>query len=156
VPASGGARLARRARAIKPRKERFGKLKSRARCPRTVRTGNCSSAFAERQTTTKQTLRQLEEVVREYRQTEQAQQATDLSPEGFAVFWLLDRQKITKVQVVAQAAEDAFRQFPRWQRSAEYEREVRKVLYKALLDAGVERVVEGAERVLTMLRREAV
>jgi type I restriction enzyme, R subunit len=121
-----------------------------------VRIGNFSSAFGERQATTKQTLRQLGELLREYRQAEQAQQATALSPEGFAIFWLLNRQKITKAQVVEQAAEDAFRQFPHWQRSAEHEREVRKVLYKALLDAGVERVVEVAERVLTMLRREVV
>jgi type I restriction enzyme R subunit len=112
-----------------------------------------AKAFEERQATTQETLRQLEALLREYREAEQQQQATDLSPEGFAVYWLLNRQQIPGAQTIARAAEDAFVRFPHWQRSAEHEREVRKVLYKTLVDADVESVVEVAGRIMTMLRR---
>jgi type I restriction enzyme R subunit len=114
-----------------------------------------AKAFEERQTTTQETLRQLEALLREYRTAEQQQQATDLSPEGFAVYWLLNRQQIPAAHTIARAAEDAFTRFPHWQHSAEHEREVRKVLYKTLVDANVEHVVEVAGRIMTMLRRAA-
>jgi type I restriction enzyme R subunit len=112
-----------------------------------------AQAFEERQTTTRETLRQLEALIREYHSAEQQQQATDLSPEGFAVYWLLSREHIPEAQTIARAAEDAFTRFPHWQRSDEHEREVRKVLYKTLVDANVEQVVEVAGRIMTMLRR---
>ena len=69
------------------------------------------------------------------------------------MYWLLNRQQIPEAQTIARAAEDAFTRFPHWQRSAEHEREVRKVLYKTLVDAGVDQVVEVAGRIMTMLRR---
>jgi type I restriction enzyme R subunit len=54
---------------------------------------------------------------------------------------------------VARAVESAFEQFPHWQVSERQEQDVRKALYKALLDAGVEAVVEMATKLFKLLRR---
>lgn len=112
-------------------------------------------AFEERQATTKETLRQLELLVRECAEAERARQESDLSPEGFAVFWLLKREGIPTAETVARQASEAFDQFPHWERSSEQERGLRVALFKALLEAGVEQVAEFAERIMKMLGRKA-
>ncbi len=112
-------------------------------------------AFEERQATTKETLRQLELLVREFAEAEKARQESDLSPEGFAVFWLLKREGVAKAETAAREAAGAFERFPYWESSSEQERGLRRLLFKALLDAGVERVVDFAERIMRMLRRRS-
>ena len=110
-------------------------------------------AFEERQKTTQDTLRELEALLRELREAEQQRTATELTPEGFAVYWLLKREGVVKVQEVAQAVAEAFEQHPHWQSSGHQEQEVRRSLYKAFINAGIDNVVELAQSVMRMLRR---
>ncbi|ABU60406.1 MULTISPECIES: hypothetical protein [Roseiflexus] len=49
--------------------------------------------------------------------------------------------------------ERAFADFPHWISSPRQESELRKVLYKAMLDAGVSDVVAWADAILNLLRR---
>jgi type I restriction enzyme, R subunit len=91
--------------------------------------------------------------VREYQEAQASRQDQDLSPEAFAVFWLLKRERVAQAESVAHAVAAAFDRYPHWQRSADQEREVRKALYKALIDGNVDRVVEIADRLMTMLKR---
>ena len=79
-------------------------------------------------------------------------EATELSPESFAVFWLLKQQGVEKADDVAKAAAEAFEQNPHWQSSSHQEQEVRKSFYKALISAGVDGVVEVAQNILKMLK----
>lgn len=58
-----------------------------------------------------------------------------------------------KAMEVAQGMTSAFEQFPHWQTSAHQEQEVRKAIYKALINANVEGVIEVANGILKMLRR---
>ena len=53
----------------------------------------------------------------------------------------------------ARAVEQAFEQFPHWQTSEAQEREVRKSIFKALVDAGVEAIAEVADKLMRLLRR---
>lgn len=113
-------------------------------------------AFEERQLTAQEALRQLGELVEDYKTAERDRQESDLSPEGFAVFWLLRKNSVANAASIAQEMSKAFERFPHWQRSERQERELRKSLYKALLDSGIENVAEWADRLLTMLRRAAL
>ena len=54
---------------------------------------------------------------------------------------------------MARAAEEAFAANPHWRASAPQERELRKRLYKALIDSGADDVVELVTGLLRMLRR---
>ncbi len=76
-----------------------------------------------------------------------------MSPEAFAVYWLLDREGVAKAQDVAQAAAAAFEEHPHWQTSSHQEQAVRKSLYKAMITAGIDGVVDLAQRLMKMLRR---
>ena len=54
---------------------------------------------------------------------------------------------------MARQAEQAFGAYPHWQTSTHHEQELRRSFYKALITAGVDGVVDVAQRILNMLRR---
>jgi type I restriction enzyme R subunit len=112
-------------------------------------------AFEERQKTTQETLEELRRLIREFAAARRERDATHLSPEAFAVHFILKQQGLAPVQAdaVAQAAGEAFAAYPHWLASSRQEQEVRKALYKGLLGAGVEGVVDVAQHLLKMLRR---
>jgi len=110
--------------------------------------------FEERQETTQATLEELRKLIAEVRRAREERDATELSPESFAVYWLLQRDGVSKAGEVAKATGEAFDQFPHWQTSSHQEQEVRKSFYKALIDAGIiDGTVDIAQNILKMLRR---
>jgi type I restriction enzyme R subunit len=86
---------------------------------------------------------------------EERQAQTSLSPEGFAVYWVLQKDRPEQALGVAQAVEAAFKEFPHWQSSEQQDRQVRAAIYKALINGGVDGVVDVASAILKMLRRAA-
>jgi type I restriction enzyme R subunit len=110
-------------------------------------------AFEERQRTTRETLDALRRLIREVAEARQERDATQLMPEAFAVYWLLKRDGIAQADAVAQAAGQAFAEYPHWHTSSHQEQGVRRKLYKALIDADVKGVVDVANHLLKMLRR---
>jgi type I restriction enzyme R subunit len=112
-----------------------------------------AQAFEDRQKTTQDTLEELQQLVREVIEARKEREASELSPESFAVYWLLKREGIEKADAVAKVAAKAFEDYPHWQTSTHQEQEVRRTFYKALIDAGVEGVVDVAQNILRMLRR---
>ncbi|MGQ9573602.1 MAG: type I restriction endonuclease subunit R, partial [Dehalococcoidia bacterium] len=92
-----------------------------------------AQAFQERQLTTQQALEQLQQLVAEYKAAEQARQKTDLSKEGFAVYWLLNREGVSRAETVAREVMEAFKQYPHWRHSSKQERQVRIAITKALV-----------------------
>jgi type I restriction enzyme R subunit len=112
-----------------------------------------AQAFEERQMTTEETLQELRDVVQDIKDARGERAKTDLTPEAFAVFWLLRKAKVDKADNAAHTVGEAFEQYPHWRTSGEQEREVRKAFYKALIDAEVDDFVELAQNTLRMLRR---
>lgn len=113
-------------------------------------------AFEERQISTQEALRQLVEgPVKEYQEAEAARNASDLSPEAFAVYWLLNQQGVANSESVARQVAAVLEQHPHWRVSEQHERKVRKGIYKALLDAGVKEPVPVVDRLLNTLRRSS-
>lgn len=112
-------------------------------------------AFEQRQKTTQETLAALDDLIKDIRQAQEKRKQTDLSPEGFAVMWYLQSHKVSKAEQVARRAAKAFEEHPHWQVSSHQEQEVRKSIYKALIDAGVDGVVDLAKSMMKMLRRSA-
>jgi type I restriction enzyme R subunit len=110
-------------------------------------------AFEHRQLTTQEALRQLVEgPAREISEAEAARKGSDLSAEEFAIFWLLTREGVPGSDRVARHVAQVLAAYPYWRVSEQQEREARKGIYKALLDAGVKETVPLAERLLRPLR----
>jgi type I restriction enzyme R subunit len=98
-------------------------------------------------------LDELRKLIQEIGQARQQRDDTELSPEAFAVYWLLQRDGITQAGAIAQAAGEAFAAYPHWAVSSHQEQGVRRALYKALIDAGVSGVADVAQHLLKMLKR---
>ena len=112
-----------------------------------------AQAFQERQLTTQQTLEQLQQLIAEYQTAERERQETDLSKEGFTVYWLLERGGVTQAKAVAREVMEAFERYPHWRNSSEQERQVRIVITKALGKAKVDDVARHVGQILEMLQR---
>ncbi|MGH8008489.1 MAG: type I restriction enzyme subunit R domain-containing protein, partial [Candidatus Binatia bacterium] len=112
-----------------------------------------AQAFEDRQKTTQGTLEELRKLIQEINEARQEREATELSAESFAVYWLLKKEGVEQADTVVKAAADAFAQYPHWQVSSHQEQEVRKSFYKALINAGVQGVVDVAQNILRMLRK---
>lgn len=113
-----------------------------------------AEAFEDRQKTTQDALDELQKLLAEVKEAEKQRDETRLSPEAFAVYWLLKKEGVKEAQRVAESVGKAFDQHPHWQTSSHQEQEVRRSLYKAFIDAGVkEAVVETAQGIMRMLRK---
>ena len=112
-----------------------------------------AQAFEERQKTTQESLQELERLVAELAEARQRRDETELSPEAFAVYWLLKRAGVEKAQQVAAESAIAFESHPYWRTSARHEQELRKSLYKALINADVDGVVDIAQDLMDMLKK---
>jgi type I restriction enzyme R subunit len=110
-------------------------------------------AFEDRQMSSQQALDALDRLIQQIKEAEKERAATDLSPEAFAVFYVLKADGIKEPLGVARKVEEAFGEYPHWQVSERQEQDVRRALYKALIDAGVEAVVEIAGKLMKLLRR---
>jgi len=114
-----------------------------------------AEAFEARQATTQETLRELEHLIEEYREARRHEKTSNLSPEAFAVFWLLRREGMAEAESSARQVEEAFERNPHWHWSSEQERGVRISIFKALLNTGLNetRIAELAKHIMTILRR---
>lgn len=113
-------------------------------------------AFEERQLTSEQALSELTSLAQRLQEAEAERRQSQLSPEAFAVAWWLQVQKgiePARARQLAAIIEPAFRAAPHWTTSPHQERELRRHLYKALVNGGVKEVVAWANELLALLRR---
>ncbi|GAB4481012.1 MAG: HsdR family type I site-specific deoxyribonuclease [Anaerolineales bacterium] len=112
--------------------------------------------FEERQLSSQEALKALDQLVTQLQEAEQERRQSALSPQAFAVAWWLRLQKglaAGQAQAIATQIEPAFKEHPHWTTSSAQERELRQKLYKALIEAKVEDVVAWADDLLALLRR---
>jgi type I restriction enzyme R subunit len=112
-----------------------------------------AKAFQDRQLTTQQALDELTSLLNEAREADSSREASDFSVEGFSVFWLLKRIQVADAEPIARSLEVVFAEHPYWRESPAQNRDVRRGLYKALIDAKVEKVGDVVGYLLSVLRR---
>jgi type I restriction enzyme R subunit len=114
-----------------------------------------AAAFKQRQISTQEALKQLEELVREINEAAREQAERGIAGEPFAIFWLLKQAGVSAMAAEAVAAKmaEAFERFPHWRSSGRQAREVRRALYRHLETAGLRDVPAMAERLMAVLQR---
>jgi type I restriction enzyme R subunit len=112
-----------------------------------------AEAFESRQMTTQQALDLLEKLIARLKVAEKDRDATGLSPEAFAVFYVLKSDGVEDPLKAAQAVEAAFQQHPHWQTSEHQKRDVLRSIYKALIGAGIEAEEVVTKKLMNLLRR---
>lgn len=109
--------------------------------------------FHERQMDALVALDELLKLKGEAEAADEARQETNLTVDGFSVYWVLQhRMGVANPEQIANAADVFFTEHPHWKTVDSEERDVRTGLYKALLEAEVDNVVEVVGGLLTMLK----
>jgi len=93
--------------------------------------------YKERQRTTQETLEELKRIVEEINSARGEQAERNMPPEVFSIFWLLKNEGIDKPEDKANQMRSVLEQYPHWRNSEAHEREVKRELYKVLLQAGI-------------------
>jgi len=119
-----------------------------------ARADEIAALFKERQLSTEQALKALEELAREMLAARAEQADRDVSTEAFAVLWLLKRRGVDDAPRAAEQMDRAFQEHPHWRASEAEGRAVRRALYEALDALQVQEVPAIAEEILSVLRRE--
>jgi len=113
-------------------------------------------AFEERQINSREALEELSDLVRDLQDAQEQRQRSELSSEAFAVAWWLRVQKgfdAERAERLAVSVEPVFKEFPHWAAIEAHERELRKRLYRELIDTGIKDVVAWTDEMLTLLRK---
>ncbi|HJQ94767.1 MAG TPA: type I restriction endonuclease subunit R [Acidimicrobiia bacterium] len=116
-----------------------------------------AEAFQQRLIDAQRALDELTALLDEARLAEKDRQESGMSMEGFSVAWLLNREGVKGALDVGRKMEAAFADNPHWRASHPQQAEVRKALYRELLQ-GLE-VPEAAElvgRIIDVLKRSEV
>jgi type I restriction enzyme R subunit len=112
-------------------------------------------SYDDRQLTTEQALQDLEELLKEYESAKRRADKSGLSPEAFAVFWLLDRAGAAQAEAVARQTDALFvERFPHFADNAGDLRQLKAELYKLLRPVvGLERMKTMAEQILKVHKK---
>ena len=94
--------------------------------------------YTSRQKTTIETLDGLKNISNEMVEAEKQQIEKGMNRYGFAVYWIFKYEKLPKAESRAREIEKVLERYPHWQTSIQHEREVRRELYKVLLDLGID------------------
>ena len=110
--------------------------------------------YEDRQMTTEDALKDLEELLKEYEGAKRKADSSGLSPDAFAVFWLLDRAGAAKAEAIARQADTFFENLPHFADNAGELRQLKAELYKLLRPAvGLERMKDMAEQIIKLRKK---
>ncbi|NLG26861.1 MAG: type I restriction endonuclease subunit R, partial [Chloroflexi bacterium] len=108
--------------------------------------------FEQRLIEAGQAVAELRKLVLEYEQALASRSSSDLSREGFGVFWLLQNEQVNDADAIARAVEPTFAKYPHWRREQQQRAEVRTALYKPLLRSlKLDRAYALVDRILEVL-----
>ncbi len=112
--------------------------------------------YKQRQISTQEALKSLEEVIAESLEAKKARTEKDLDKDAFAMFWLLRGEGVKEPEDAAKQMEKVFTDYPHWKNSEAQAREVRKELYKILISKGVKGKIPLAKKIMQYMGREAI
>jgi len=110
--------------------------------------------FKERQRTTKETLEELKKIIDEINEARKEQVEKKMPSEIFSIYWILRKEGIDNPEEKANKMREVFEKYPYWKKSEAHEREIKKGLYKVLLDTDIENISQLVNKIMRLLRGE--
>jgi len=112
-------------------------------------------AFKQRQVSTKEALKQLEQLIKEINEAEHEQAERGISGEAFATLWILKQGGISidHAENVAKRMIGILKEYPHWHTSDEQARQIRRQLYALLEQANIKDIPEIVEKIMSVIKR---
>jgi len=76
----------------------------------------------------------------------------DMPSEVFSVYWILRNDGIENPEKKANMMREVFQRYPHWRKSEAHEREVKREMYKILLDTNAEDVPKLVNEIMRLLK----
>ena len=108
--------------------------------------------FKERQKTTQETLEELKKLIQEINDARKEQIEKKLPSEIFSIYWIFKKEGISNPEERASQMKEFFDKYPYWKKSEVHEREIRKGLYKVLLDANIDDIAKTVDKIMRLLK----
>jgi len=112
-------------------------------------------AFKQRQVSTQEALKQLEELIKEINEAEREQSERGISGEAFATLWILKQGGISidQAESVAKQMIGVLKEYPHWHTSDEQSRQIRRRLYALMEQANIKEIPETVEKIMSVIKR---
>jgi len=111
--------------------------------------------YKERQRSTQETLEALKSLVDEINAARKEQAEKNMAPEVFSVYWLFKNEGVDNPEGKAAQMDKVLTHFPHWRNSEKHEREVKRELYRILLQNGIKdtkRIAEIANHIVQVIK----
>ncbi len=114
-----------------------------------------AEAFKQRQFSTQEALKHLEQLIKEINEAEREQAERGISGEPFAALWILKQEGITIAEAEKVAGEmvGILKEYPHWHRSDKQARQIRRRLYSMLEQGKIENIPETVEKIMSVIQR---
>jgi len=114
-----------------------------------------AEAFKQRQFSTHEALKQLEELIKEINEAEREQAERGISGEAFATLWILKQGgiSISQAEEVAGQMAGILKEYPHWHTSDKQSRQIRRRLYTLLEQANIKDIPEAVEKIMSVIQR---
>jgi len=114
-----------------------------------------AEAFKQRQFSTQEALKQLEELINEINEAEREQAERGISGEAFAALWILKQEGIgiAEAEKVAGEMVGILKDYPHWLTSDKQARQIRRRLYSLLERDKVDNIPETVEKIMSVIQR---
>lgn len=112
-------------------------------------------AFKQRQVSTQEALKQLEELIKEINEAEREQVERGISGEAFTTLWILKQSAVPLdvAQNIAQQMAGILQSYPHWHTSEEQARQIRRQLYTLLGKTHIQDVPATVEKIMSVIQR---
>jgi len=111
--------------------------------------------YKERQRSTQETLDALKFLIDEINTARKEQAEKKMAPEVFSIYWLFKNEGVANPEGKAAQMDKVLTHFPHWRNSEKHEREVKRELYRILLQNGIKdtkRMAEVANHIVQVVR----
>jgi len=111
--------------------------------------------YKERQRSTQETLEALKSLVDEINAARKEQAEKNMAPEVFSVYWLFKNEGVANPEGKAAQMDKVLTHFPHWRNNEKHEREVKRELYRILLQNGIKdtkRMAEVANHIVQVIK----
>ena len=117
--------------------------------------GLIAKLYKERQRSTQETLEALKSLVDEINAARKEQAEKNMAPEVFSVYWLFQNEGVANPEGKAVQMDKVLTHFPYWRNNEKHEREVKRELYRILLQNGIKdtkRMAEIANHIVQVIK----
>ena len=117
------------------------------------RAENIISLFMQRQKSSQEALEDLKKIVTEMNEARKDEESKGIPKEAFTIYWIMKQNEISNPEDKAIEVSKVMDVYKHWKTSKQHEAEMRKALYKTLIDSK-DKMMDVVKQIMKVLKEE--